>query len=140
MELVIGIDIGGTKTKIGLVNKDGHCLETAFFRTREYPDLEKYLDKVVETVEELKSKFPGELNILGCGVGAPNASSKYGTIVKASNLIWKWQEMQMPRKCTGRLWIKPLKTSGGLLKNTGTELRAIGLPNGMMHSTSLSLS
>ena len=89
MDLVIGIDIGGTKTKIGLVNKDGHCLEKTFFRTRSYPDLEAYLDKVAESVEELKSKFPEKLNILGCGIGAPNASSKYGTIVKASNLVWK---------------------------------------------------
>ncbi len=89
MELVIGIDIGGTKTKVGLVNKDGHCLESAFFRTREYPDLDVYLDKIVETINVLKSKFPEQLNILGCGIGAPNASSKHGTIVNASNLIWK---------------------------------------------------
>lgn len=89
MDLVIGIDIGGTKTKVGLVNKDGHCLEKTYFRTREYPDLDEYLKKIVETVEELKSKFPEQLNILGCGIGAPNASSKHGTIVNASNLIWK---------------------------------------------------
>jgi len=88
-ELVIGIDIGGTKTKVGLVNKDGHCLEHTFFRTREYPDLEKYLDKVVSAVDELKSRFPDDLSILGCGIGAPNASSKNGTIVHASNLAWK---------------------------------------------------
>ena len=89
MELAIGIDIGGTKTKVGLVNKDGHCLEHSFFRTREYPDLDNYLDKVNEVVEELQSKFPEELEILGCGIGAPNASSKNGTIVHASNLVWK---------------------------------------------------
>ncbi len=89
MDLVIGIDIGGTKTKIGLVNNEGHCLENAFFRTREYPDLDNYLDKVKAVTEELISKFPGDINILGCGVGAPNASSRNGTIVNASNLIWK---------------------------------------------------
>lgn len=89
MDLVIGIDIGGTKTKIGLVNKDGRCLENTYFRTREYEDFDKYLDKIVETVDGLKSTFPGKLNILGCGIGAPNASSKNGTIVHASNLKWK---------------------------------------------------
>ena len=89
MDLAIGIDIGGTKTKIGLVNIEGHCLEDAFFRTREYPDLEEYLDKIKTTVDEIKSKFPEDVNILGCGIGAPNASSKNGTIVNASNLIWK---------------------------------------------------
>jgi glucokinase len=89
MDLVIGIDIGGTKTKIGLVSKDGHCLDYAFFRTRAYPDLDDYLDKVVETVDELKSKFIEPINIVGCGIGAPNASSRMGTIVSASNLVWK---------------------------------------------------
>lgn len=89
MDLVIGIDIGGTKTKIGLVNQDGHCLDYTFFRTREYPDLDNYLDKVVEVVDGLKSKFPGAVNVIGCGIGAPNASSRTGTIVSASNLAWK---------------------------------------------------
>ena len=89
MEVVVGIDIGGTKTKIGLVNREGHCLENTWFRTREYLDLDDYLDKVVSVTEELKSKFPEELNVLGCGIGAPNASSRNGTIVSASNLAWK---------------------------------------------------
>ena len=61
MEVVTGIDIGGTKTKVGLVNREGHCLENTWFRTREYPHLDDYLDKVVSVTEELKSKFPEEL-------------------------------------------------------------------------------
>ena len=89
MDLVIGIDIGGTKTKIGLVNREGHCLEDTFFRTREYPKIDDYLDKIKSTVDEIKAKFPEKVNILGCGIGAPNASSKKGTIVNASNLLWK---------------------------------------------------
>jgi len=89
MDIVIGIDIGGTKTKIGFVTKDGRCPEKTNFRTREYPDLDNYLDKIKEVVDDLASKFPEDLNILGCGIGAPNASSKNGTIVNASNLVWK---------------------------------------------------
>jgi glucokinase len=89
MDLVIGVDIGGTKTKIGLVNKEGYCLENTYFRTKEYPDIEKYLDKIVSVTDELKSKFPENINIIGCGIGAPNASSRNGTIVNASNLMWK---------------------------------------------------
>ena len=91
MDLVIGIDIGGTKTKIGLVNSIGQCVEHTDFRTREFPDLDDYLSKIVSTVGELKAKFPEDENIrfLGCGIGAPNASSTNGTIVHASNLVWK---------------------------------------------------
>ena len=89
MDVVIGIDIGGTKTKIGLVNKQGECLEKTFFRTKEYPDLDDYLNKLKETSENLIEGVEKPLNILGCGIGAPNASSKNGTIENASNLLWK---------------------------------------------------
>lgn len=89
MDLAIGIDIGGTKTKIGLVDVAGKVLKHTFFRTREYPDIDAYLDQVVKTVNELKSEISEDINFLGCGIGAPNASSRDGTIVHASNLVWK---------------------------------------------------
>ncbi len=89
MDIVIGVDIGGTKTKIGLVDKNGKCLVKTFFRTREFPDLEEYLDEIKATSDELLKNLGAEANVLGCGIGAPNASSKNGTIENASNLIWK---------------------------------------------------
>lgn len=89
MDLVIGIDIGGTKTKIGLVDEYGECYEKTFFRTKEYPNLDAYLDKVKSTCDELTAQFGEGANIIGCGIGAPNASSKNGTIESASNLAWK---------------------------------------------------
>jgi len=55
----------------------------------QYPKIDDYLDQIVKEVNGLKEKFPDKLNVLGCGIGAPNASSKNGTIVNAANLIWK---------------------------------------------------
>jgi glucokinase len=89
MKLVAGIDIGGTKTKIGLVTKEGDCLARTFFRTKEYPDLDLYLDKIVDSIGELQKELTTEHTIIGYGIGAPNASSRTGTIEKASNLLWK---------------------------------------------------
>ena len=89
MDTVIGIDIGGTKTKIGIVDQEGKCLVHDFFRTRQYPDLDNYLDQVSVMIEDLKGRIPYKIKILGCGIGAPNASSKDGTIVNAANLAWK---------------------------------------------------
>lgn len=102
MDLVIGIDIGGTKTKIGLVNQKGECLTKLFFRTKEYPEFDDYLDKLVSSIYELIDTLDHEANILGCGIGAPNASSTYGTIVNASNLIWKGT-VPILEKLKGRL-------------------------------------
>lgn len=89
MDIVVGIDIGGTKTKIGLVDQNGKCHVKTFFRTREFPDLDDYLDKIKSVSDELIENLDEKINILGCGIGAPNASSKKGTIESASNLIWK---------------------------------------------------
>lgn len=89
MDVVIGIDIGGTKTKIGLVDQNGKCHVKTFFRTKEFPDLDDYLDKVKSTSDELIKAMEKDINVLGCGIGAPNASSKNGTIENASNLVWK---------------------------------------------------
>lgn len=91
MDLVVGIDIGGTKTKIGLVDKAGITYGDTFFRTKDYPDLEGYLIKTKDTVDEIIASLDFKPNILGCGIGAPNASSKRGTIESAANLLWKGQ-------------------------------------------------
>ncbi len=89
MDLVAGIDIGGTKTKLGLVNNLGECVVGLNFRTKEYPDLDQYLDKTVQSVHELVEQVPSKVNLLGVGIGAPNASNKRGTIEYAPNLYWK---------------------------------------------------
>lgn len=89
MELAIGIDIGGTRTKIGLVDEHGNCLDQTFFQTRDYPNLDAYLDNIKSTVDSLVEKLGTNVTIHGCGIGAPNASSKNGTIENASNLVWK---------------------------------------------------
>lgn len=89
MNLAIGIDIGGTKTKIGLVDKAGNCLDFLFFRTKDYEKLDDFLDKIKSSIEELTSKQKAPLKLVGCGIGAPNASSKSGTIENAANLKWK---------------------------------------------------
>ncbi len=88
MDLVAGIDIGGTKTKLGLVDRDGRCMVQSFFRTKEYPDFHEFLDKIQESINALIAES-GEVNLLGLGIGAPNASNARGTIEHAPNLAWK---------------------------------------------------
>jgi glucokinase len=51
--------------------------------------LTDYLDRIERAVEELKTECNVDYNLIGIGIGAPNASSKRGTIENAANLIWK---------------------------------------------------
>ena len=89
MNVVAGIDIGGTKTKIGLVDQTGTCHVKLFFRTGDYENFDHYLDKINSSIENLTSQFEFPVNLIGCGIGAPNASSRKGTIENAANLRWK---------------------------------------------------
>ena len=89
MDLAVGIDIGGTKTKIGLVDQDGVCLYHTFFRTKEYEILDDFLERIKREIDKLVNSCDHSINLVGCGIGAPNASSKNGTIEHAANLKWK---------------------------------------------------
>lgn len=89
MDLVAGIDIGGTKTKIGLVDPKGKCHEQLFFKTQEFENFDDFLDRIVSGIEELRSKIKSNVHLIGYGIGAPNASSRKGTIENAANLKWK---------------------------------------------------
>mgnify|MGYP001192568052 FL=1 len=84
MKSVIGIDIGGTITKIGIVSKDANLLKEKSFRTKEYKDFSSYIDKIHSSINKITND---NIEILGIGIGAPNAS-KNGTIETPANLSW----------------------------------------------------
>ena len=84
MKTAVGIDIGGTITKIGLVSEEGTCIKKTSFRTKEETSFSSYINKLVGSINTII----GEENILGIGIGAPNAS-KSGTIETPANLKWR---------------------------------------------------
>ncbi len=89
MEVVAGIDIGGTNTKIGLITKNGESLGDISFSTSDYQNIDDYLDQLTLKIHSLVKKTLKEVTLIGVGIGAPNASSKNGTIENAANLNWK---------------------------------------------------
>ncbi len=87
--VALGIDIGGTNTKFGVVNHRGEVLEKGNIRTDAYPTVEEYIDALYEAVHPLIDSHGKEKNFDGIGVGAPNANYYTGTIEQAPNLPWK---------------------------------------------------
>jgi len=88
-ELAIGIDIGGTNTKYGIVNHRGEILEKGDLRTDAYPKVEEYVEALHEAVKPIIKKNGGETTIKGIGIGAPNGNPFSGTIEYAPNLRWR---------------------------------------------------
>ena len=88
-ELAVGIDIGGTNTKYGIVNHRGEILEKGDLRTDAYPVVEEYVDALHKALKPIIKKNGGETTIKGIGIGAPNGNPFSGTIEYAPNLRWR---------------------------------------------------
>ena len=87
-QITVGIDIGGTNTAIGFVDRDGNCLFETSIPTKEYTEIEPYMKNLCSLIQkELQNHSDCELK--GIGIGAPNANYHRGTIEEAPNLSWK---------------------------------------------------
>ena len=88
-KLAIGIDIGGTGTKYGIVDRDGNVLFSGEMSTKKHKEIEPYIDELYSHLLELIDKAGGINQMIGVGVGAPNGNFYSGTIEYAPNLPWK---------------------------------------------------
>lgn len=87
---VLGIDIGGTNTVIGVVDARGNVIGATSLKTQIRPSFSEYVEDIHhETLNLLGTLDINIDEIQGIGVGAPNANFYNGTIENAANLRWK---------------------------------------------------
>ena len=85
---VVGIDVGGQTSKLGVVDAAGNVLAQTVIRTDTYTDVEPYIAELAEAVKKIISESGTEGKVRGIGVGAPNGNFYTGTIEGAVNLTW----------------------------------------------------
>lgn len=88
-EVAIGIDIGGTYSKLGIVDRDGNCLTESSISTRDHKEFDNFLESIFKEIEHIKSPLKDLIDVKGIGIGAPNANYFSGNIEDAPNLNWK---------------------------------------------------
>jgi glucokinase len=88
-KLVVGIDIGGTNTVLGLVNSKGEILAKSTVPTENFPVPEHLVAIICEEIKKVFSAFSSKYELAGIGVGAPNGNFFKGTIEFAPNLRWE---------------------------------------------------
>lgn len=89
-QYALGIDLGGTGTKFGLVDEGGQVLRCDSIPTQQYPDIVEYCDVLcagLKRLVEAEGLTMGDLAGIGCG--APDANFYTGCIEQATNLPWK---------------------------------------------------
>lgn len=85
----IGIDIGGTNTVFGIVDKRGHIINQGSIKTAQYKEVNEYIENLSIAVKNVIDQVGGIDTIKGIGVGAPNGNFFTGCIEFAPNLPWK---------------------------------------------------
>lgn len=88
-QYVVGIDVGGQTTKIGVVDARGDVLSQTVIRSDIFgSDADAYIAALAEAVKGVIKESGKEGQIRGIGVGAPNGNHYTGTIDFAPNLAW----------------------------------------------------
>lgn len=88
-QYVVGIDVGGQTSKIGVVDARGNVLEQKIIRSDIYgDDADAFLEALSVAVNECVKDAGKEGEIRGIGVGAPNGNYYTGEVSYAPNLAW----------------------------------------------------
>ena len=87
-QVCFGVDIGGTKTAVGVITADGTRLGWSVFPTRSRDPFAVFLEHLVGTIEALGAQLPADCRVGGVGVAAPAADAQAGRLDSPANLSW----------------------------------------------------
>ncbi|MFP4026481.1 MAG: ROK family protein [Candidatus Brocadiia bacterium] len=87
-KLVVGVDLGGTNIKTGVVNSEGKVLVRCRMTTQADRGPEGVADRINETIEQCREKLSEQSSdIVGAGIGSPGPLDlKRGIVIFAPNL------------------------------------------------------
>ena len=85
----IGVDLGGTTTKFGLLDREGQVEDKWEIPTRKEDAGSHILSDIAESIlKKLKDKGIDKEDIIGVGVGVPGPVGNDGKLTKCVNLGW----------------------------------------------------
>ncbi|MEG1760161.1 MAG: ROK family protein [Alistipes sp.] len=95
-KLAIGVDIGGINTAFGLVDENGDLYAESVISTKKYAffaDYPAYVADLCDAMHALSNSLSFDYELVGIGIGAPNANYHRGTIETPANL-WKFDSKE----------------------------------------------
>jgi glucokinase len=109
MELAIGIDIGGTNTKYGIVNHRGEIVQQGDLRTDAHETAEQFVEALHKALVPILEQ-QHDYKIKGIGIGAPNGNFYTGTIDYAPNLRWNGV-IPLAKMVSEKFWVPCVLTN-----------------------------
>lgn len=88
-DVVLGIDIGGTTSTFGFVERDGTCLAETTLPTMPHEPATFLVERISQHAREAFTPYAASHQLKGIGIGAPNANYYTGTVRNPPNLAWE---------------------------------------------------
>jgi len=85
---VVGVDISGNQTTIGIVDIRGNIIAEESMTTLDYPTITAFVNSLCENIVTLAEQHDGLATVRSVGVSAPSANYLTGSIVNAANMPW----------------------------------------------------
>jgi glucokinase len=86
---VVGVDIGTLRTNYAIIDVRGKLIAQNSFSTKNYPEVDRYVDKLTEAIVEIAEANGGLMTIRSVGISCPSAVYLSGCIENSPNLPWK---------------------------------------------------
>jgi glucokinase len=87
-DLVVGVDLGGTNTSVGVVDDSGKMLFHAKFPTRPWESAARFVSRLAAVIQEMTGRLSPGASLRGIGIASPAANGLRGTIESPANLGW----------------------------------------------------
>jgi len=87
-KVMLGIDIGGTNTKFGLVQKNGKVVAEFSVPTKSKNPAKELVARIEKSIKAFLKDKVEKYQLCGIGIGAPNANYHSGQIENPPNLKW----------------------------------------------------
>ena len=104
-QFVVGVDIGGQTSKIGVVNTRGEVLAQIVIRSDIYgSDADAFILALANAIKTCIKEAGVEGQVRGIGVGAPNGNYYTGCVAFAPNLAWAaGQSVELAAKLSAQM-------------------------------------
>ena len=92
-DVTLGVDIGGTNTLLGYVDRKGRCHGTTTIPTYAHQRAPIFFERLASAAQGLLTSLDDPCEVVGVGIGAPNANYYKGTIERPPNLSWDYVDV-----------------------------------------------
>lgn len=90
MNYFAGVDLGGTNTKIGILNREGDILKSRIIKTLSAEGVDNTLERIWKTIQELAQELDINIkNIKGIGLGIPGPVLEQSIVAFFANFPWE---------------------------------------------------